>query len=66
MPLDVLDRDGLKRTDTSLSINIEDGADREAVQRDLEEVIADVPIVSVQDKEEFADCSWPRSTRCST
>ena len=55
VPLDVLTGMGLNRTDTSLSINIEDGADREAVQRDLEEVVADVPIVSVQDKEEFAD-----------
>jgi putative ABC transport system permease protein len=55
VPLDVLTGMGLNRTDTSLSINIEDGVDREAVQRDLEEVIADVPIVNVQDKEEFAD-----------
>ncbi len=55
VPLDVLSDMGLNRADTSVSINIEDGADREAVQRDLEEVVADVPIVSVQDKEEFAD-----------
>jgi len=55
VPLDVLTGLGLNRTDSSVSINIEDGADREAVQRDLEEVVADVPIVSVQDKEEFAD-----------
>ncbi|HYH35476.1 MAG TPA: FtsX-like permease family protein [Nocardioides sp.] len=55
VPLDVLTEVGLKRTDTSLSINLEDGADADAVQAELEEVVADVPIVSVQDKEEFAD-----------
>ena len=55
VPLDVLTGMGLNRTDTSVSINIEDGADRESVQRDLEQVVADVPIVNVQDKEEFAD-----------
>ena len=55
VPLGVLTGMGLNRTDTSLSINLEEGSDREAVQRDLEEVVADVPIVSVQDKEEFAD-----------
>ncbi len=55
VPLSVLTGLGLNRADTSVSINIDEGADREAVQRDLERVVADVPIVTVQDKEEFAD-----------
>ena len=55
VPLQVLEDMGINRTDTSLSINLVDGADRAEVQADLEEVIADVPIVSVQDKEQFAE-----------
>ena len=55
VPMEVLEEAGIKRTDTSVSINLEDGADTAAVQAELEEVVADVPIVSVQDKEEFAD-----------
>ena len=55
VPLDVLTGMGIRRTDTSLSINVAEGADLDAVQADLEEVVADVPIVSVRDKQEFAD-----------
>jgi putative ABC transport system permease protein len=55
VPLQVLEDMGINRTDTSLSINLVDGADRAEVQAELEEVIADVPIVSVQDKEQFAE-----------
>ncbi len=55
VPLDLLAEVGIKRTDTSLSINVADGADPETVQADLEQVIDGVPIVTVQDKQEFAD-----------
>jgi len=55
VPLQVLEEAGINRTDTSLSINLEPGADRGEVQERLEAVIADVPIVSVQDKEQFAE-----------
>ena len=55
VPLQVLEAVGINRTDTSLSINLVDGADRAAVQEELEAVVADVPIVSVQDKEQFAE-----------
>ncbi|GAA1477552.1 ABC transporter permease [Nocardioides aestuarii] len=55
VPMEVLEEAGIKRTDTSVSINLEDGADKAAVQAELDEVVADVPIVSVQDKEAFAD-----------
>ncbi len=55
VPLEVLTDMGLRRTDTSLSINVADGADAAAVQAELEEVVADVPIVTVQDKEQFAE-----------
>jgi putative ABC transport system permease protein len=55
VPLQVIEDMGINRTDTSLSINLDEGADRTEVQAELEEVIADVPIVSVQDKEQFAE-----------
>ncbi len=55
VPLSVLESVGVKRTDTSLSINLEPGADPAGVQADLEQVLEGVPIVTVQDKQEFAD-----------
>ncbi len=55
VPLDLLTAMGIKRTDTSLSINVADGVDPAAVQRGLEDVVADLPIVTVYDKEGFAD-----------
>ena len=55
VPLQVIEDMGINRTDTSLSINLDEGADRAEVQAELEDVIADVPIVSVQDKEQFAE-----------
>jgi putative ABC transport system permease protein len=55
VPISVLEGMGLRRNDTSLSINVEEGADKAAVEADLEQVVADVPIVSVQDKEGFAE-----------
>lgn len=54
-PLSVLRDAGIKRSDSSLSITVADGADRELVKRDLEDVIKDLPILTVQDKEEFKD-----------
>ncbi len=55
VPLQVLADAGLRRTDSSLSINVADGADVGAVQSQLEQVVANVPIVTVQDKEQFAE-----------
>ncbi|MGZ5401158.1 MAG: ABC transporter permease, partial [Nocardioides sp.] len=55
VPLDLLVDLGIKRTDTSLSINLADGADPARVQADLEQVLEGVPIVNVQDKQQFAD-----------
>ena len=55
VPLQVLEEMGIRRTDTSVSINVAPGADPATVQAALEEVVADVPIVSVQDEEQFAD-----------
>ena len=55
VPLDFLSEVGVKRTDTSLSINLAGGADPTQVQADLERVLDGVPIVTVQDKQEFAD-----------
>ncbi|MCY7399748.1 MAG: ABC transporter permease [Nocardioides sp.] len=55
VPLSVLAEAGLKRSDASLSITLADGADRGAVKQDLEDVVAELPILSVQDKEEFKE-----------
>jgi putative ABC transport system permease protein len=55
MPLSVLADAGLKRSDSTVSIMVADGADRELVKRDLDDVVKDLPILSVQDKEEFKE-----------
>ncbi|MGH3346989.1 MAG: FtsX-like permease family protein, partial [Nocardioides sp.] len=55
VPLDLLTEMGIKRTDTSLSINVADGADPATVQADLEKLVEDLPIVTVYDKVGFAD-----------
>lgn len=55
LPLDQIEKAGLSRQDTSLSILLEDGADPEQVKNDLDDAAADVPIVAVYDKEEFSD-----------
>lgn len=51
----VLDDIGIKRVDNVLSINVRSGADVAAVKKQLDGVVADLPIVAVQDKQEFAD-----------
>jgi putative ABC transport system permease protein len=55
VPLSVLRDAGLKRADSTVSIMVADGADRALVKRDLEDVVKDLPILAVQDKEEFKD-----------
>ena len=50
VPLTVLEDAGIKRSDSSLSITVADGADRAAVKQDLEDVVEELPILSVQDK----------------
>ncbi|CAM3842809.1 ABC transporter permease [Nocardioides zeicaulis] len=55
VPLSVLGQAGITRSDSSLSINVADGADRGAVKQDLEDVVKDLPVLSVQDKEEFKE-----------
>jgi putative ABC transport system permease protein len=55
VPLSVLRDAGVKRSDSSLSIMVEEGADRGAVKQDLEDVVKDLPILAVQDKEEFKE-----------
>jgi putative ABC transport system permease protein len=54
-PLSVLADAGIKRSDSTLSITLADGADRALVKRDLEDVVKDLPILAVQDKEEFKE-----------
>ena len=53
--LDELESMGIQRQDSSLSIKLEPGADADAVHRDLDKVVEPLPIVSVQDKDEFGD-----------
>ena len=55
VPLSLLAEAGLKRSDSALSITLEDGADRGAVKQDLDDLVKDLPILSVQDKEEFKE-----------
>ena len=55
VPLSLLTQAGLKRSDSALSITLEDGADRGAVKQDLDDLVKDLPILSVQDKEEFKE-----------
>lgn len=53
--LSVIEAAGIQRQDSGLSIKVVEGADVDAVRAGLEEVVADVPQVSVQDKAELAD-----------
>ncbi len=55
VPMSVLEQAGLKRTDVTLSINVDEGADLAAVQTALDTVVKDIPIVSVQDKVAFTE-----------
>lgn len=55
IPLDALAKVGVQRQDSSLSIELAPGADADAVHRALDEVVAPLPIVNVQDKDEFGD-----------
>ncbi|MBS2940301.1 ABC transporter permease [Nocardioides sp. J2M5] len=55
VPFSVLEEAGVKRSDSTLSINVADGADVGAVKQDLEDVVKDLPILSVQDKQEFKE-----------
>ncbi|MDH2416593.1 FtsX-like permease family protein [Nocardioides sp. CER19] len=55
IPLDRLEAAGVQRQDSSLSIRLEPGADAATVHRALDKVVAPLPIVSVQDKQEFGD-----------
>lgn len=53
--LEQIEKAGLTRQDTSISILLADGADPETVKEDLDDAASDVPIVAVYDKEGFSD-----------
>lgn len=55
VPFDVIEEAGIKRVDSSLSINIADGADASDVKAGLDALVEDLPIVAVQDKKDFAE-----------
>ncbi|HEX6054461.1 MAG TPA: ABC transporter permease [Intrasporangium sp.] len=55
VPMSVLEQAGLNRSDVTLSINVDEGADLAAVQTALDTVVKDIPIVSVQDKVAFTE-----------
>jgi len=55
LPISVLEDAGLRRNDSVLSINVADGADVDEVHDALDAVVEDLPIVTVQDKEGFAE-----------
>ncbi|MFD1860157.1 ABC transporter permease [Aeromicrobium camelliae] len=51
----LVDEAGLKRADSSLAVNAEPGRDLDTVGAAIEEAIADVPTVTVQNKADFAE-----------
>jgi len=53
--MSVIEAAGIQRQDSGLSITVTEGADLAAVHSALDEVVADLPLVSVQDKTELAD-----------
>jgi putative ABC transport system permease protein len=53
--LSVIEAAGIQRQDSGISINVADGAAVDAVRARLDKVVADLPMVSVQDKTELAD-----------
>jgi putative ABC transport system permease protein len=53
--LSVIEAAGIQRQDSGISINVAKGANVDAVRAALDEVVADLPMVSVQDKTELAD-----------
>lgn len=55
MPIDLLAEAGVPRQDTSLSIDLEPGADVEAVGEALDDAASSTPIVAVYDKQEFSE-----------
>ena len=55
LPIKVLEDVGMRRNDSMLSINVAEGADVDEVHDALDAVVEDLPIVTVQDKEGFAD-----------
>lgn len=55
VPIDVLAEAGVPRQDTSLSIQLEPGADPTVVGEAMDEAAEPTPIVAVYDREEFAD-----------
>jgi putative ABC transport system permease protein len=57
VPMDLLAKNGIDRTDFSISINAAEGADLSAVSKGLKDVVGDIPIVQVQDKREFIEAT---------
>ncbi len=55
MPIAQIEKAGLTRQDTGISILLEPGADAGQVKDDLDDAASDVPIVAVYDKEGFSD-----------
>ncbi len=53
--LSVIEAAGIQRQDSGLSIKVAEGADVDAVRAALNDIVADLPQVSVQDKAELAD-----------
>lgn len=55
IPLEQLAEVGVLRQDSSVSLLLEPGADAASVHQALDEVVEPLPVVTVQDKEEFAE-----------
>lgn len=55
VPMATLEEAGIDRRDSDVSIMAAGGADRDALQERLDAIVEDLPIVTVHDKETFAD-----------
>jgi putative ABC transport system permease protein len=55
LPLDELEKAGVARQDSSISIKLAPGADASTVHDALDAAVKPVPIVGVSDKQEFSD-----------
>ncbi|RYE76458.1 MAG: FtsX-like permease family protein [Myxococcales bacterium] len=55
VPMQTLQDAGIDRRDSDVSIIAAEGVDRASLQKDLDAVVKDLPIVTVYDKDGFAD-----------
>jgi len=55
VPLSTVTAAGIARADTSLAVNVNEGAGTTTIRRSLERAVGDNPTIVVQDKQEYAE-----------